>query len=200
VDVSSIAEIKTSIYIDGPAFFRFDVYEDFDSFWKNGTLGTAYTQKQGTRRGGHAVLITGWDDDKSAWLCKNSWGRQAGPNGDGTFWIAYTGHVQDLGFGMANCRVKKTGEFGTVFRTVGRGTFSLVGGNNWTAQIPNDATVYNFVEIARTNDYIELNYVSRNHNNVRLCKDEVRYRQAKDDQHPNDLVWRSFPDSKGKWN
>jgi hypothetical protein len=199
VEVSTIGEIKTSIYIDGPAYFRFDVYEDFDSFWRNDSLGTAYTYKQGKKLGGHAVLIIGWDDNKSAWLCKNSWGRQAGPNGDGTFWIAYIGHAADLRFGVANFRVKNTGKFGTVFRTLGRSVFSLVGDKNWIAQLPNDATVYKFWEINRTNDYIELDCVSRNHNNVRLFRDEVRYRQGKDDQHPNDIVWRSFPDSRGQW-
>jgi hypothetical protein len=199
VEVSNIEEIKTSVYIDGPAYFRFDVYEDFESFWRNGALGAAYTHKQGHKLGGHAVLVLGWDDNKSAWLCKNSWGRQAGPNGDGTFWIAYSGHVTDLRFGVANFRVKKTGEFGSVFKTLGRGTFSLVGGNNWTARIPNDATVYNFVEIARTDDYVELDCVSKNHNNVRIFRDQVWYRQPKDDQHPQELICRLFPDSKGQW-
>ena len=54
--------------------------------------------------GGHAVLLIGWDDWKQAFLCKNSWGN-GGPNGDGTFWIAYSGHANNLGFGMANFSV-----------------------------------------------------------------------------------------------
>jgi hypothetical protein len=48
------------------------------------------------------VLLIGWDDAKGAYLCKNSWGTDGGPNSDGTFWIAYEGHATDLGFGMSN--------------------------------------------------------------------------------------------------
>ncbi len=99
--------IKTSIQSDGPGYFRFDVYEDFDDFWDNGTPGQVYCQRTGERKGGHAVLIIGWDDAKSAWKCKNSWGKNAGPNGDGTFWIAYSGHKESLRFGMANVRLTR---------------------------------------------------------------------------------------------
>ena len=34
-------------------------------------------------------------------------GETEGPNGDGTFWMAYTGHAQNLGFGMANVQIKE---------------------------------------------------------------------------------------------
>ena len=106
VDMGDINEIKTSIYNDGPTYFRFNVYGDFSTFWNTGNPGDVYTQSSGSiLLGGHAVLIIGWDDSKSAWLCKNSWGATSGPNGDGTFWIAYSGHVHNLGFGMANIEV-----------------------------------------------------------------------------------------------
>jgi len=100
------AEIKTSLYNDGPTYFRFDCYSDFyddaNNFWDTAAPGAVYTQASGTNDGGHAVLIIGWDDAKGAWLLKNSWGATVGPNDDGTFWMAYTGHTNDLGFGMAN--------------------------------------------------------------------------------------------------
>jgi cathepsin L len=35
----------------------------------------------------HAVVLIGWDDDKHAWLIKNSWGEEWGEQGFG--WIAY---------------------------------------------------------------------------------------------------------------
>ncbi len=37
--------------------------------------------------GGHCVCCIGYDDDKEAWLCKNSWGDQWGDGG--FFWIKY---------------------------------------------------------------------------------------------------------------
>jgi cathepsin L len=35
----------------------------------------------------HAVLLIGWDDEKQAWLIKNSWGEQWGEKGFA--WIKY---------------------------------------------------------------------------------------------------------------
>ena len=99
---STAAAMNDSLYYDGPSYWRFDVYSDFNTYWNTASAGAVYTQSSGTFRGGHAVLLIGWDDSKSAFLCKNSWGATGGPNGDGTFWIAYTGHTQNLGFGMAN--------------------------------------------------------------------------------------------------
>lgn len=96
VDTDDINEVKSSLYKDGPAYFRFDVWQDFDFFWENGGQGEVYIQADQSSDhwwGGHAVLIIGWDDDRGAWLCKNSWGETGGPNGDGTFWVAYTGHA-----------------------------------------------------------------------------------------------------------
>lgn len=98
---------KTSCYNDGPSYWRFDVYTDFayggTGFWHDAGPGDVYVNSAASsKRGGHAVLIIGWSDSKGAFLCKNSWGETAGPNGDGTFWIAYSGHSHGLGFGMAN--------------------------------------------------------------------------------------------------
>lgn len=96
-------QFKTSLYNDGPSYWRFDVYNDFKPWWNSAGPGSVYVNAPGTyKTAGHAVLIIGWDDNKGAFLCKNSWGAIAGPNGDGTFWIAYSGHYYDLKFGMAN--------------------------------------------------------------------------------------------------
>ena len=102
VDVASIDDMKSSIYTDGPGMFRFTVYSDFETYWDSGAPGSVYTQTSGTKVGGHAILLIGWDDNQGAWICKNSWGKNAGPNKDGTFRIAYTGHAQNLKFGLAN--------------------------------------------------------------------------------------------------
>ncbi len=99
----SSSNFKNSLYTYGPSYWRYDVYNDFYTYWSNGNPGEVYVNQAGsTFQGGHAVLLIGWDDAKGAYLCKNSWGATGGPNGDGTFWIAYSGHVNDLGFGMAN--------------------------------------------------------------------------------------------------
>jgi len=95
------SQFKLSLSMDGPSYFRFDVYDDFNDFW-SGNAGDVYVYQSGAFKGGHAVLLIGWDDSKGAYLCKNSWGESDGPNGDGTFWIAYSGHAIDLNFGMAN--------------------------------------------------------------------------------------------------
>lgn len=101
VNLSNADEAKVSIRSYGPGVFRYDVYDDFLTFWENGTAEEVYVQSSPRRIGGHGVSIIGYDDQKNAWLCKNSWG-ETGPNGDGTFWIAYTGHKNDLRFRMSN--------------------------------------------------------------------------------------------------
>ena len=98
-------QFKASLYTYGPSYWRFNVFSDFDTYWGSAPAGSVYTNQGGALRGGHAVLLIGWDDAKGAYLCKNSWGATGGPNHDGTFWIAYSGHVNGLGFGMANFSV-----------------------------------------------------------------------------------------------
>ena len=99
---STTSDFKTSLYNDGPSYWRYTVYSDFYTYWNTYNPGAVYVNQAGSNyEGGHAVLLIGWDDNKGAFLCKNSWG-SGGPNGDGTFWIAYSGHYNDLGFGMAN--------------------------------------------------------------------------------------------------
>ena len=104
---ATVTDFKTSLYNDGPSYWRYDVFEDFMDFWRTAQSGEVYVNINASEEnylGGHAVLIIGWDDAKGAYLCKNSWGATGGPNEDGTFWIAYSGHADPLGlrFGMAN--------------------------------------------------------------------------------------------------
>ena len=102
---ATTGDFKTSLLNDGPSYWRFTVYDDFYTYWNQYSPGAVYVNQEGSNyRGGHAVLLIGWDDAKNAFLCKNSWG-SGGPNGDGTFWIAYSGHTNNLGFGMVNFTV-----------------------------------------------------------------------------------------------
>jgi hypothetical protein len=132
---STAAQMKASLYYDGPSYWRFTVYSDFNAyptgFWYSGSPGDVYTNGSGTTyQGGHAVLLIGWDDAKSAFLCKNSWGATGGPNNDGTFWIAYSGHYNSLSFGMSN--------------------FNLTGGSYQFCYVPGhlgDGTQYKFSKV-----------------------------------------------------
>jgi len=105
LDTDNATEIKTSIFKDGPAYFRYYIYYDFFEFWETYSPGKVYKNADYSFQGGHAVMLIGWNDLKNAWLCKNSWGATGGPNGDGTFWIAYSGHANDLYFGIANVSI-----------------------------------------------------------------------------------------------
>jgi len=95
-------QFRESLYADGPSYWRFDTYSDFQPWYNTAAPGAVYVNTVGGDHGGHAVLIIGWDDAKDGYLMKNSWGDTSGPQGDGTFWIAYSGHANDLGFAMAN--------------------------------------------------------------------------------------------------
>lgn len=101
VDLAKEA-MKRSIMQHGPCYFRYDVYDDFYDHWNTPQAGSVYTQVTGERLGGHAVLVVGWSEQKSAWLLKNSWGPNTGPNGDGSCWIAFSGHANDLRLQMFN--------------------------------------------------------------------------------------------------
>lgn len=59
-----------------PVSASYDVYEDFDYY-----NGGVYEYVWGNYEAGHAVLIVGWNDADSCWICKNSWGSWWGENG-----------------------------------------------------------------------------------------------------------------------
>lgn len=110
--VNDITQLKTSLYTDGPGYFRYYFYEDFRDYWFNAGPGEVYCCQIEDPRGdpgGHAVLLIGWDDEKQAWLCKNSWGENEGPNKDGTFWFAYSGHKYNMGTAFASVNVWQHG-------------------------------------------------------------------------------------------
>ncbi len=132
VETDDIDEVKISLYKDGPGYFRYDVYPDFMEFWKTYSPGNVYKNSGGNKSGGHAVMIMGWDDAKNAWLCKNSWGTTAGPNGDGSFWIAWSGHANDLDFAMANVKLAMPDDNISVTSPNGKEDWCI--GNDYTIQ------------------------------------------------------------------
>ena len=77
-----IAALKQAMIQHGPLATGLDVTSGFDSY-QGGIFG-GETSKS---KGGHAVLIVGWDDTRGAWKIKNSWGTGWGEQG--YMWIRY---------------------------------------------------------------------------------------------------------------
>ena len=90
--IATVTEMKAALQ-DGPLWVGFYSYTDFRSYW-DGNVRTSYRHTDGSHEGGHAVLLIGYDDPGSYWICKNSWGATGGPWGDGTFRMAYDNNCQ----------------------------------------------------------------------------------------------------------
>ena len=91
----------------GPLVVGFMVYEDFDNYG-----GGVYRHVTGKARGGHCVLVIGYDDNLQAWICRNSWGTGFGgathPDGTGSgfFMIGYgDSDISDTMYGCHGVRV-----------------------------------------------------------------------------------------------
>ncbi len=101
VEADNLSEVKRSVRTDGPGILAYEVYEDFMTYWAH-PAGTApwsdgvYFHQSGEYLGGHAVMVIGWDDETQSALCKNSWGSDSGPFGDGTFRIRYDQEIAEI--------------------------------------------------------------------------------------------------------
>ncbi|MBN1879102.1 hypothetical protein JW823_03235 [bacterium] len=67
--------IKNAIAIR-PIPCRMEIYDDFYSYSSG-----VYTYTYGSNRGGHFVVMVGWNDAENSWICKNSWGSGWGESG-----------------------------------------------------------------------------------------------------------------------
>ena len=86
--ITDIENIKNALVNYGPLTASFTVYEDFDDYPnKNIWPNDVYTHQSGGEDGFHRVIIVGYDNDQSCWICKNSWGSWWGL--DGYFKIGY---------------------------------------------------------------------------------------------------------------
>lgn len=74
--VTGIKSIKEALITYGPLIVTFIVYSDFITYWNNPYAweNAVYRHESGTRLGGHAVVLVGYDDRQQCWICKNSWG------------------------------------------------------------------------------------------------------------------------------
>ena len=79
---TSQLQMKRWLCEEGPLIADYTVYNDFFTYWNTGANGV-YSHVTGDVAGGHAVLVVGYDDNQSCWICKNSWGNP------GFFRIAY---------------------------------------------------------------------------------------------------------------
>jgi C1A family cysteine protease len=80
------SQMKRWLVEEGPLAAGFSVYDDFRVFWNGGANGV-YKHSQGIYKGSHAVLVVGYDDNESCWICKNSKKPRSGS--DGFFRIGY---------------------------------------------------------------------------------------------------------------
>lgn len=78
----AIDSIKAAAYAS-PCYISMVVYEDFYSYESG-----VYEHVSGSKKGGHAILLVGYSDTDSCFICKNSWGTDWGENG--FFKIAYS--------------------------------------------------------------------------------------------------------------
>lgn len=75
-------KVKAALKL-GPLLTTMNAREDF-LYYKSGIYKATTSKKAG----GHAVAIIGFDDDKKAWLIKNSWGVDWGESGYA--WVSYS--------------------------------------------------------------------------------------------------------------
>jgi hypothetical protein len=72
---ASVPAVKRAL-LKGPLMASMVVYDDFMFY-----TGGVYKHVTGSRAGGHAVSIVGWNDEHQSWVVRNSWGQGWGANG-----------------------------------------------------------------------------------------------------------------------
>ncbi len=80
-------QMKKWLDASGPIAVIFTCYDDLSSACKNDSVYVCSTAPSNHKRGGHCVIVVGYDDVKGAWLVRNSWGASWGTKGYG--WFGY---------------------------------------------------------------------------------------------------------------
>lgn len=85
IDDGNIEEMKRCLADGFPFLAGMIVYnKSWDIAEQNGTMDLIAND---TIKGGHAVLVVGYDEKRQAFLCRNSYGKKWGI--DGHFWLPY---------------------------------------------------------------------------------------------------------------
>jgi C1A family cysteine protease len=80
-------QVKGAVAGGTPVLIGFTVYQSFESQAVEQTGVMSMPGRRERAVGGHAVLVVGYDDSKSYWLVRNSWGANWGQAG--YFWMPY---------------------------------------------------------------------------------------------------------------
>lgn len=84
VNVGDSLDIKSQLNAGYPVVIGAIIDEGFDGAGK----GFVWNHSVGKQLGGHAMLVVGYDDDRSAFRVLNSWGRNWGDGG--FYWLDYS--------------------------------------------------------------------------------------------------------------
>ena len=95
--IPTVEQIKNSICAHGPVVVAVNATPAFQAY----TGGVFNEGSKGPIN--HAVALVGWDDDKGAWLMKNSWSTFWGDNG--YMWIRYG--TNSIGYAAAWVEAKR---------------------------------------------------------------------------------------------
>lgn len=93
-------ELKEALCKYGPVAACLKVTPAFQAY-RSGIFDE-FCDVSGERDINHAITIVGWDDNKEAWLIKNSWGTNWGDKG--YVWVKYGSN--NIGYGAAWCVVE----------------------------------------------------------------------------------------------
>ena len=88
--ISGVEQIKLAIVKYGGVVVGINIYSDFDDLNEKNPI---FDVRSGKNRGGHAICLVGYDDEKNAFKFINSWGIEWGLDGFG--WVLYDIVEQD---------------------------------------------------------------------------------------------------------
>jgi cathepsin L len=83
--IASVPDIKAAMCKHGPIAASVNVTSAFQNY-TNGVFNETPSDYSNPTSN-HAITIVSWNDNKNAWLIKNSWGTDSGD--DGYMWIDY---------------------------------------------------------------------------------------------------------------